>query len=137
MIAVPVLPEVVEDLFEGRLPKRPLGLRGDLDRPFLLALLQVSPLLELLDEILERLVVPFGQVVLVVELSEPVERLLGVAGRVLQEILEEVEQLFKQRLLTAVPFGVPLRIAKAHGEGGLNWRGHVSERVRPHANICF
>jgi len=111
VVALPVLPELAEDLIEGRPPECPLGLGGNLDLAGLLVLREVPALLELVDEVLDRLVGALGQVVFVVELPEPVERLLGVAGRVLEQVLEEVKQLLEQGLLAAVALGIPFGIA--------------------------
>src|SRR5690606_30927845 len=112
--AAPALAEVGEDLFEGALPERALALRGDVGGSGLLVALDEAAVLERLDEVAEAHLV-VRQAVLVVELGEPAEGLVGVAAGMVEELLEEVEEAVERRDVLAVAVLVPLGVAEKHG----------------------
>ena len=119
LISVPVLPQLPEDFLHRGLSKRPLRLRGNLNFPRFLVLGEIASLLQLLDKVVERLARPFGEVVFVVELPQPPQCFLRIAGRMLEQILKQIKQLLEKWLLAAVALGIPFGVSETHGRGQL------------------
>src|SRR5690606_28795549 len=134
------LAELREDLLERALAEAADGPGRDGEEAGLLVALEVAAVLELLDEVAEPhpVGVVVGEAVLLVELGEPAERLGGVPPRVVEELLEEVEQRVEGGAGPAVAALVPLRVAEAHGVEVRSWKlevGSSKGRVVPLGSV--